>query len=152
MQNSPSKSKVIILVSDGESNQGNISPIAAAEIANDNNIKTYTIGIGKDGKILAGYTTGFFGGKQPQYVENTFNEKTLKTIAKKTGGKYFRARNENGLKTIFKTINDLEKTEFKESHYKTFKNYFHIYLIWGFIFFLIWLTLKLSFINNLSID
>lgn len=151
MQNSPSKSKIMILVSDGENNQGNVSPSAAAEIAKENNIKTYTIGIGKDGKVLAGYVNSFFG-KVPQYIDNTFDEKTLKSIANKTGGKYFRAKNEQALNSIFQTINELEKTEFKESHYKTFKNYFHIYLIWGFIFLLLWLLCKLSFINNLSID
>lgn len=151
MQSSVSKSKIMILVSDGESNQGNISPLAAAEIAKENNIKTYTIGIGKDGQVLAGYINTFFG-KQPQYTENTFDEKTLRSIANKTGGKYFRAKNARALTSIFQTINELEKTEFKESHYKTFKNYFHIYLIWGFIFFVLWLLTKLSFINNLSID
>ncbi len=144
MKESDSKSKVIILISDGESNAGQIDPITAAELAYAHNLKIYTIAVGQDGKVL--YGVDQFG--REQYVENTLNETTLRKIAQIGEGKFFRATGNKTLAQIFKNIDKFEKAEIKETRYKDTIDYYQIYLTWGIIFFLIWLFLKSSFLSN----
>lgn len=151
MENSESASKVIILISDGDNTAGNIQPEYAAEEAKKAGIKVYTIGVGKNGKVLAGNSNlGPFS--TPYYVNNSLDEGTLKMIANTTNGKYFRATNSAGLNKIFKTINELETREIKESHYRTTKNYYFIYLTWGILALLGWLLTKATFITNGTLD
>lgn len=150
-----SKTKIIILISDGESNAGNLDPETAAKEAAKHGIKIYTIGVGKTGKVLAGYQTinSFFGKKKvPQYVNNTLDEKMLRKLAEIGSGEYFHAKTADALKAIFKQIDEYEKTELLEDHYKTYKNYYDIYLKWAIIPFLLWLLMKSSFIMNATID
>lgn len=144
MKDSDSKSKVIILISDGESNAGQIDPITAAELAYAHNLKIYTIAVGQDGKVL--YGVDQFG--REQYVENVLDETTLRKIAQIGEGKFFRATGNKTLANIFKNIDKYEKAEIKETRYKDTIDYYQIYLIWGIIFFLIWLILKSSFLSN----
>ncbi len=112
LKDSKSKSKIIILLTDGENNAGNIDPMTAADLAAKFNIKVYTIGVGKNGYADMPVQTIF--GPQMQKVEVKIDEETLKLIAKKTGGKYFRATDNEKLKKIYDEIEKLEKNKRKE--------------------------------------
>lgn len=141
---SKAKSKVIILLSDGDNTAGNIDPSTAARLARSYRTKIYTIGIGKDGKVSMG--TDPFG--MDQYVDNQMDETTLRTIAKIGGGTYFRASDNSGLKEIFSRIDKLEKSEYKEKRYKNTSDYYQVYLNWVIALFLLWILLKSTFIVN----
>jgi len=144
LMDSKAKSKVMILLSDGDNTAGNIDPFTAARLAAGYRTKIYSIGVGRDGRVLVG--TDPFG--NDQYVENTMDESTLKEIARIGGGKYYRASDNKGLKGIFSTIDKLEKSEYKEKRYKNTSDFYPIYLNWAILFFLIWLLLKSTFIVN----
>ncbi|MFA5575312.1 MAG: VWA domain-containing protein [Brumimicrobium sp.] len=99
-------SKVIILLTDGENNSGFISPMEAAQLAKNKNIKLYTIGIGSLGYVDMPVQTPF--GTIRQKVKSDIDEKLLSDMAKLTGGEYFRATDENSLREIYSTINQME--------------------------------------------
>jgi Ca-activated chloride channel family protein len=106
------KKKVVILLSDGVSNAGVISPSEAVAFAKSNNIQVYTIGLGSYGKTVLGYD--FFG--RPQYAE--LDEDTLKAIAEKTGGKYFKSVDIKTLNEIYQNISNDIKREKEETNIK----------------------------------
>lgn len=148
MRESESKSKVMILLSDGESNAGNVDPLFAAQLAAAMDIKIYTIAVGKDGMVP--YGVDFFG--RPQMVESYLDETTLREIAGIGSGEFFRASDDNALEQIFDQINTLEKAEILESRYKETTDYYRVYLFWGILLFLAWLGLKSTFFNNFLLD
>jgi Ca-activated chloride channel family protein len=148
MKDSETPSKVMILLSDGESNAGNVDPLFAAQLASAFNIKIYTIAVGRDGMVP--YGTDFFG--RPQMVESYLDETTLREIARIGNGQFFRASDGDALQQIFNQINTLEKAEILENRYKETADYYRIYLFWAMLFFLVWLGLKSSFFNNFLLD
>ena len=148
MKDSETPSKVMILLSDGESNAGNVDPLFAAQLASAFNIKIYTIAVGKDGMVP--YGTDFFG--RPQMVESYLDETTLREIARIGNGQFFRASDGTTLQQIFDQINTLEKAEILENRYKETADYYRIYLFWAMLFFLVGLGLKSSFLNNFLLD
>ncbi len=104
------KSKVIILLTDGVNNRGEIAPLMAANIAADMGIKVYTIGVGTRGK--APYpAVDMFGNMVFQMMDVEIDEQTLEQIAQTTGGRYFRATDRDKLKSIYDEINSLEKSK-----------------------------------------
>jgi Ca-activated chloride channel family protein len=109
LRSSESKSKVVILLTDGENNGGLIDPKTAKEIAKALGIKVYTIGVGSEGFAPTPVQTPG-GGIIMQREKVNIDEKLLTEIAQETGGKYFRARGNEGLKDIYKEIDQLEKT------------------------------------------
>jgi Ca-activated chloride channel homolog len=109
LRNSKTKSKVIILLTDGENNGGLIGPDNAKEIAKAFGIKVYTIGVGTDGNAPFPIKTPMGVIMQQQKV--TIDEKLLTAIASETGGKYFRAKDNAGLENIYQEINELEKSK-----------------------------------------
>ena len=110
LRESEAKSKVIILLTDGVNNRGEIAPLMAADIAADMGIKVYTIGVGKRGK--APYPAiDMFGRMTFQMMDVEIDEQTLEKIAEQTGGKYFRATDKQKLKAIYDEINELEKSK-----------------------------------------
>lgn len=110
LRESDSKSKVVILLTDGVNNRGEIAPLMAADIAADMGIKVYTIGVGKRGK--APYPAiDMFGNMTYQMMDVEIDEKTLSEIASRTGGKYFRATDKQKLKAIYDEINQMEKSK-----------------------------------------
>jgi len=145
LENSSAKSKVIILISDGDNTAGNTDPISAANLAsNSYGIKMYAILIGKEGKVPVG--EDFFG--QMQYTENTIDEKTLQEIAQIGKGLYFRAEDEKALNQVFDQIDQLERVEI-ESNARTFPSDFYTnYIVWGAILWIAALFLRSSFIAN----
>ena len=103
LRKSTAKSKVMILLSDGSNNAGELDPNTAADLANQFEIKIYTIGAGTNQDV------SFIPGRG--YIRNEIDEKTLQSIAKQTGGAYFRATNNQALEEIYSTIDELERTE-----------------------------------------
>jgi Ca-activated chloride channel family protein len=148
MRESESKSKVAILLSDGDNTAGNIDPITAAELASAYDIKIYTIAIGKEGRVPFG--KDFFG--RPRMIDNTLDETTLRRIADIGDGQFFRVSDNEALAQVFSLIDEYEKAEIKETRYKDTTDYYHVYLTWGMIFFLLWLLLKSTFMTNVLQD
>lgn len=148
MRESDAASKVMILLSDGDNTAGNIDPITAAELAAAYDIKIYTIGIGKEGKVPFG--KDFFG--RPNYVENTLDETTLRDIARIGSGQFYRVSDDQALVNVFGLIDEYEKAEIKETRYKNTTDFYSIYLNWGIIFFLLYLLSKSTFISNILED
>ena len=148
MSESESKSKVCILLSDGDNTAGNIDPITAAQLANANDIKIYTIIVGKEGLVPFG--KDYFG--RPHMVENTVDESTMKKIAEIGTGKFFRVTDNEALKEVFEKIDQYEKAEIKETRFRDTSDFYFVYLQWGILFILLWLLLKSTFINNVLVD
>lgn len=148
MRESESKSKVCILLSDGDNTAGNIDPITSSELAAAYGIKMYTIVVGKEGLVPFG--KDFFG--RPQMVENTVDETTMRKIAAIGGGEFFRATDNQALKSVFEKIDLYEKAEIKETRFKDTSDFYFIYLRWAIILFLIWILLKSTFISNVLQD
>ncbi len=119
----PAASKVVILLTDGVSNVGDIDPLQAAELAIANSIKVYAIGAGKTGYAPVPVQTP--GGQtvlRRAFVE--IDEQTLQTIAERTGGRYFHATNAEGLGAVMKEINELERSEITEIRYLEYSEHF----------------------------
>lgn len=148
MRESETKSKVCILLSDGDNTAGNIDPVTAAELASAYGIKIYTIVVGREG--LVPYGKDFFG--RPNMIENTVDETTMRKIADIGGGKFFRAADNEALISVFETIDQFEKAEIKETRYKDTSDYYYVYLQWAASIFLFWLLLKSTFISNILQD
>jgi Ca-activated chloride channel family protein len=148
MRESESKSKVCILLSDGDNTAGNIDPITAVELAAAYNIRVYTIVVGKEG--LVPYGKDFFG--RPNMIENTVDETTMRKMADIGGGQFFRATDNQALVQVFSKIDQYEKAEIKETRFKDTSDYYFVYLQWAICFFLLWLGLKSTFVTNVLQD
>jgi len=130
LRDSNAKSKVIILITDGSNNAGNIDPITAAELANTFGIKVYTICIGRGGMVPFPVNDPLFGKRYVQ-ANVEIDEMTLRRIADITGGLFFRAREAQALTEIYEKINKLEKTEIKVKEYRSYNELFYLFLIPG---------------------
>lgn len=115
LKESKAKSKVIILLTDGTNNMGDISPLTAADIAKKFGVRIYTIGVGKDG--TARYPVQTMSGVQYINVPVEIDEETLQSIAAGSDGKYFRAGSTNQLKKVYTEIDQLEKTKLNVKRY-----------------------------------
>lgn len=124
LQDIESRSNVIVLITDGSSNSGELSPEVAAGIAREKNVKVYTVGVGSRGRAPFLVNDPIFG-QRTIYRQVDMDEAALRMIADKTGGLYFRAEDLEGLQKIYKTIDQLEKTE---ASVKSFAEYNDLYL------------------------
>jgi Ca-activated chloride channel family protein len=116
MKDSQTKSKVVILLTDGSNNRGDIDPQTAAEIAKTFNIRVYTIGVGSySDQVRVPIYTPY--GVQYGTMSSEFDESTLRQIAHMTGGEYFRATDNNSLRSIYQQIDQLEKTKIRVREY-----------------------------------
>jgi len=132
LKDSPTKEKIIILLTDGRNNAGRVSPLAAAEAAKALGVRIYTIGAGTKG--LAPYPVkDMFGSTVLQPIEIEMDEKLLKKIADVTGGEYYRATDTDELKDIYRKIDKLEKTEMEEEGYNQYRELFVYVLIPAFL-------------------
>jgi Ca-activated chloride channel family protein len=127
LKDSKAKSRVVVLLTDGQNNAGMISPSTAADIAKSLGIKVYTIGVGTRGYAPFPVEDPVFGRRLVQ-MQVDLDEGTLRDIAKKTGGEYFRATDTEELKKIYEQIDRLEKSTIET---KTFTNYTEKYLIFA---------------------
>ncbi len=135
LSKSKAKSKVLILVSDGVNNAGEISPETAGELAQQFQIKIYSIGVGKRGKALSPVRLNPDGSFGFDYAEVEIDETLLKSISAKTGGMYFRATSVNELQSIYNSIDQLEKTKFDQNVTISYTPYFSWFL-WPALFLL----------------
>jgi Ca-activated chloride channel family protein len=140
LKESKAKSKVMILLTDGVNNAGEVDPISAAQIAKTFNIRVYTIGVGTRGEAPYPVQTPF--GTRYQMVPVEIDENIMKEIAKLTDGEYFRATDNKKLKEIYETIDKLEKTKVEITSYKNAKELYYSWLGGG--IFLLLLELGLS--------
>ncbi len=148
MRESETKSKVLILLSDGDSNAGNIDPITAANLADAYNIKIYSIAVGKKGKVPC--SRDVFG--RMQYADNQFDETNLREIARIGHGKFYRATSNQALENVFSEIDTLEKAEIKETRFKDTTDFYFVYVLWGIFFLLAWMLTKSTAVKNIMVD
>ncbi len=122
LKDSEAKSKVIILLTDGVNNRGEIDPMTAAKIAATYDIRTYTVGVGAQGMAPYPVQTPF--GIRRQMMQVDLDEKTLMAVAQMTGGKYFRATDNQKLRAIYKEIDQLERTKIEVTAYRKYTELF----------------------------
>jgi Ca-activated chloride channel family protein len=146
LKDSNAKSKVMILLTDGANNAGEIPPVTAAKAAKEFGIKIYTIGVGKEGQVPMPVTVqNPFTGQtyqDVQMVESDLDEPTLQEIATTTNGLFFRAQNSEKLKDIYDQIDKLEKTEIKTTIFTSYEERFYPWLFAGFLVLLLELMLQ----------
>jgi Ca-activated chloride channel family protein len=141
------KSRVVILMTDGVNNTGLIDPQTALEVAKAYKVRVYTIGIGSEGQALSPVQTPF--GIQKQMVPVQIDEPLLKKIASETGGKYYRATGNTRLESIYKEIDQLEKTKVEVNAYKHYVEKFFPFALAGILAILLELLLSFTIFRKL---
>ena len=144
LRESTARSRVVILLSDGESNAGSLDPQLAAQLAHAFGIRIYTIGLGKDGFVPYGQDS--LG--RTRYVQTRLDETTMRQLATAAEGQFFRATDAAGLRTVFQQINRLEKSEIKQLRFRNTKDFYRPYLWLSIGLWLLWLLLKSTFLSN----
>lgn len=129
LKDSPAKSKVVILLTDGVNNRGAVAPATAAELAKTYGIRVYTIGVGTYGEAPYPVATPF--GVQLQNVPVEIDEEVLQQIANLTGGQYFRATDNNKLQQIYEEIDQLEKSKIEVKHFSKKDEHYFIFGLIG---------------------
>lgn len=152
LMDSEAKSKIVILLTDGENTKGKISPLTAADIAASDsiNIKVYTIGVGTKGMAKSPVAIDFNGRFVYDYVEVKIDEKTLTEIANKTGGEYFRATNNESLEGIYNTIDKLETSEIENVKFNTKTEEFYLFSLIALGLFLLSFILKITYFRGIN--
>lgn len=147
IKDSEAKSKVIILLTDGVNNRGEVAPLTAAEIAKTFGIRVYTIGVGSQGKAQIPVQTPY----GTRYVEEEvkIDEPMMKEIADITGGQYFRATNKNSLKKIYEEIDQMEKTKIEVKEYTKRSEEYLIFALFAALFIVMEVFLKSTVLRNL---
>lgn len=148
MKDSETKSKVIILLTDGSNNRGDIDPQTAAEIAKTYGIRVYTIGVGSYGQARVPVQTPI--GKQYITMDNEFDETTLRSIAETTGGQYFRAKDNSSLKAIYDQIDQMEKTKLRVREFSKHTENFMPFLYAALICLLLELIIRYFVLRTIS--
>lgn len=147
LKDSNAKSRVIILLTDGVNNAGEVDPISAAEIAETFGIRIYTIGVGTRGEAPYPVQTPF--GTRYQMVPVEIDETILKKIADLTGGEYFRATDNRTLENIYNKIDKMEKTKIEITSYRNAKELFGGWISIGFILLFLELIISNTFLRKL---
>lgn len=134
IKDSPVKSKIVILLTDGVNNTGYVAPLQATQVAQEFGVKVYTIGVGSTGQTMAPSARRRDGRYVFNMVRVEIDEALLTQIAQMTGGKYYRATDEASLINIYDTIDQLEKTEIDVTVIKRYSEEFYWFVIIGLIF------------------
>ncbi len=142
LKDSKAKSRIVILMTDGVNNAGFIEPETAADIAKQFGIKVYTIAIGTNGNAMFPYALAPNGDFLYKMMPVEIDTKLLQGIAKKTGGKYFRATSNSKLESIYNEINKLETTEIKELKFYDYDEKFRFFALLAGLFLLIEIILR----------
>lgn len=142
LKDSKAKSKIIILLTDGVNNSGTIEPETASDIAEEYGIKVYTIGLGTNGMAEYPYALAANGDFIFKMMKVEIDQELMKRIAKKTGGKYFRATSNEKLETIYDEINKLETTEIEELKFYDYDEKYRPFLIFAGILLLLEVGLR----------
>jgi Ca-activated chloride channel family protein len=146
LQKSEAKSKVVVLLTDGRDNASVVPPMRAADVAQSLGVKVYTVGVGKkSGKILAFQQNPWTGdiswGERDITPEEGIDEGVLRSVAQKTGGRFYRAENKEELEKIYSEIDELEKTEIETVAYARYAEKFYPWLLVGALLILLELLL-----------
>ncbi|MEX2603489.1 MAG: VWA domain-containing protein [Gracilimonas sp.] len=149
LKESRAESKVIILLTDGQNNAGEIDPVTAADLAVTYDIKIYTIGAGTRGTAPYPIQDPIFG-RRYQNIEVNIDEEMLNSVAELTGGKYFRATDSEQLENIYDEIDRLETSEIEELIYTDYKEHYSIFLGLSFGFLLLSFLLNKTILNGLE--
>ena len=149
LKDSDAKSKVVILLTDGDNNAGYVKPFTAAEIAREFDVKVYTIGVGSRGKALAPVSRRSDGKYIFGLATVQIDEELLLEIAEMTGGRYFRATSAESLEKIYAEIDKLEKTEIDVTTIKRYSEEFHRFALAGLLFLLLELFLRYSVLRTI---
>ena len=144
LKDSDAKSKVVILLTDGVNNAGYVKPITAAEIAEEFDVKVYTIGVGSTGDALTPVSRRSDGRYIFGMARVEIDESLLRQIARMTGGKYFRATSAESLEQIYAEIDQLEKTKIEVTSVRRYSEEFHIFAFWGLLILVMELLLRYS--------
>ena len=147
LKDSKAKSKIMILLTDGVNNSGEIDPITAANIAQTFGIRIYTVGVGKKGKAPYPFQTPL--GVQYQMVDVNIDEGILQQVADITDGQYFRATNNEKLEEIYKEIDTMEKTRVEITSYRNAKELFYNPALLALLLLLIEVTLTRTYLRRL---
>ena len=147
LKDSDAKSKVVILLTDGVNNRGSIAPASAAEIANTFDVRVYTIGVGSQGKAPYPVQTPY--GVKYRNMDVEIDEKVLQNIAGKTGGEYFRATDNQKLKSIYEEIDKMEKSKIEVKEYSEKSEEFFWFVVIGGLLLLLELILKLTVLRRI---
>ncbi len=147
LKDSQAKSKVVILLTDGDNNRGDIAPVTAGELAKTFGIRVYTVGVGSYGKVNIPIHTPM--GKQYQQIDSAFDEKPLKEIAAMTGGKYFRATNTDSLRGVYQEIDQMEKTRISVKEFNKKYEEFFIFALIAFVLLIIELLLRNIYLKKI---
>lgn len=151
LRDSTAKSRVIILLTDGENNTGLIDPLTALRIAKGYGIKVYTIGAGRDGQAqLPVYSTDIFGKtvKRYQPMHSSVNVALLTQIAEETGGKFYRATDTGTLQNVFSDINQLEKTKIDVDRYVKYQELYQSWLYGALVLYIAGAFLQLTVLRR----
>jgi len=140
MKDSDAKSRVVILLTDGVNNRGEVDPLMAAEIAKTYGIRVYTIGVGREGE--APYPVQTPWGPDVQMMQVQIDEDLLKQIAAETGGQYFRADDNTKLVEIYNEIGQMEKTRTTVDSFPVYKDLFPRYALWALVCLLLEVLLR----------
>ncbi|MEM9665305.1 MAG: VWA domain-containing protein [Bacteroidota bacterium] len=127
LRDTEAESKVVILLTDGQNNRGEVDPVTAADVAQTMDVRVYTIGVGAYGQAPV-VVDGPFGRRQRQMMPVEIDEEMLRTVASKTGGRYFRATDETALRAIYDEIGELEKTEIETRIYTDYEERYPFFL------------------------
>lgn len=138
------KTKIVILLSDGVSNTGAVEPDEAAAAAAKMGVKVYAIGVGTRARRTPIFGKDFFGRTTIQYADMTFDEKQLRSIAKKTGGTYFPVNDRDSLEEALKEIDQLETTKLDADVYNRWREHFVSFLLLGAVLVLLAVSLSMS--------
>ena len=147
LKDSDARSRVVILLTDGVNNSGEVSPQTAAEIAKTYGVRVYTIGVGKEG--MAPYPVMTPWGVQVQNMKVEIDEKLLKEVAESTGGRYFRATDNTKLAEIYSEINKMEKAKTTVDSFPVYKELFGSFAVWALLALLLELLLNWFVIRRL---
>ena len=148
IKDSKSKSKVIILLTDGVNNAGFIDPLTAAELAKEYDIKIYSIGLGTNGLALSPVGINARGKLNYANIQVEIDEELLTQISEMSGGKYFRATDNSKLKEIYNEIDKLEKTEIEEFKYYSVDEKFRVFLIPAILLIVFELLMKFTILKS----
>ena len=148
LKDSKAKSKVIILLTDGVNNSGFIDPKMASDLAVEYGIKTYTIGLGTNGMALSPIAIKPNGSFQYGRIQVEIDEELLQEIAEVTGGKYFRATNNEKLKEIYKEIDKLEKTDVEEFKFYNYEEKYRPLILLAGILILLEILLRFTIFRS----
>ena len=149
IKDSPAKSKVVILLTDGVNNAGYVKPLTAAEIAQEFCVKVYTIGVGTVGEALTPVSRRSDGNYVFGLARVEIDEELLRQIAEQTKGKYFRATNERSLEQIYNEIDKLEKTEIEITSIRRYSEEFHLFAGWALAFLLLEILLRYTVLRTI---